>query len=57
MSAMVSEIVESVLRTVQKYNTKNKQFTSRQYLYLQIIQKTMCKKKYTHIYSVHTVYY
>ncbi len=52
-SALVSEILESVLHTVQK---KQKQFTYGQNLYLQTVQKTMCKK-ITYIYSVHTVYY
>ncbi len=45
-SALVSEILEGVLQTVHK---KQQQFTYRQYLYLQTVQKTMCKK--------HCVYY
>ncbi len=48
-SALVSEILESVLQTVQK----KKHIDS---TYLQTVQKTMCKKT-TYIYSVHTVYY
>ncbi len=47
-SALVSEILESVLQTVQK------QFTYRQYLYLQTVQKTMCKI-HIHILSTHSV--
>ncbi len=45
-SALVSEILESVLQTMQK------QFTYRQYIYLQTVQKTMCKK--THTYTQYT---
>ncbi len=50
-SALVSEILESVLQTVQK--KKNVHIDS---AYLQIVQKTMCKKN-TYICLVHTVYY
>ncbi len=47
--ALVSEILESVLQTVQK------QFTCRQYI-LTDLTRRQCAK-YTYIYSVHTVYY
>ncbi len=47
--ALVSEILESVLQTVQK------QFTYRQYI-LTDLYRRQCAE-YTYIYSVHTVYY
>ncbi len=47
--ALVSEILESVLQTVQK------QFTYRQYI-LTDLYRWQCAK-YTYIYSVHAVYY
>ncbi len=50
-SALVSEILESVLQTVQK--KQNNLHTDS--TYLQTVQKTMCKIHYT--YSIHTVYY
>ncbi len=49
-SALVSEILKSVLQTVQK-KQNNLHMDS---TYLQTVQKTMCK---IHIYSVHIVYY
>ncbi len=47
--AMVSEILESVLQTVQK------RFTYRQYILTDLYRRQHAE--YTHIYSVHTVYY
>ncbi len=49
-SALLSEILESVLQTVQK-----KQFTYRQYLLTDCTEDNV--QKNTYIYSVHTVYY
>ncbi len=48
-SALVSEILTSVLQTVQKNNNLHMDST-----YLQTVQKTMCKK-HIHILSTHSV--
>ncbi len=48
-SALVSEILMSVLQTVQKNNNSNLHMDS---TYLQTVQKTMCK---IHILSTHSV--
>ncbi len=50
-SALVSEILTSVLQTVQKNNNNNLHMDS---TYLQTVQKTMCKI-YIHILSTHSV--
>ncbi len=63
-SALVSEILMSVLQTVQKNNNnlhmdrqckKNNNNLHMDSTYLQTVQKTCAK--YTYIYSVHIVYY
>ncbi len=46
-SALVCEVLESVLQTVQKKNNLHIDST-----YLQTVQKTMCKK--THTYTQYT---
>ncbi len=50
ISALVSEILESVLQTVQKKTTTIYIWTEHTWT----VQKTMCKKS-TYIYSVHSV--
>ncbi len=50
-SALVSEILMSVLQTVQKKNNNNLHMDS---TYLQTVQKTMCKI-HIHILSTHSV--
>ncbi len=50
-SALVSEILMSVLQTVQKNNNNNLHMDS---TYLQTVQKTMCKI-HIHILSTHSV--
>ncbi len=53
-SALVSEIPESVLQTVQKNNNNNLHIDS---TYTYRLYRRQCAKKQTYIYSVHTVYY
>ncbi len=50
-SALVSEILKSVLQTVQKNNNNSLHMDS---TYLQSVQKTMCKI-HIHILSTHSV--
>ncbi len=52
-SALVSEILMSVLQTAQKNNNNNLHMDS---TYLQTVQKTMCKI-HIHILSTHSVLY
>ncbi len=55
-SALVSEILTSVLQTVQKKNTKQNTTIYIWTVHIYRLYRRQCAK-YTYIYSVHTVYY